>query len=267
MEDDGRHDPFVARKRGCGRGAVAHGGEGARNVARGAAGQARMNADRGIEIGIGGAHDRRRRAAGRQARHVDARRVDGMVEHDLSREVGDQAGLAFVPALVAGAEPVPALVGIRRLGLLRIGDEDIVRLGELVHARARREILRRLRAAVQHDEQRHRLPAMAGGDVEPEAAPASRAPHKVIVERRRGLRRGRDEGDRGCARGSRKQVDERKQHLREQHRGTRFTAFGKNSSKKACPRTDMIDCNCPDGDRVATPVRSFSASARRARRG
>ena len=42
-------------------------------------------------------------------------------------------------------------------GLRRIGDEAAVLLGERVHARAGGEVVGRLGAAVQHDDQRDRL--------------------------------------------------------------------------------------------------------------
>jgi hypothetical protein len=55
---------------------------------------------------------------------------------------------------------------VRGGGLRRIDDEAVVLFGERVHARAGGEVVGRLRAAVQHDDQRERLPTIAAGDVE-----------------------------------------------------------------------------------------------------
>ena len=154
--------------------ALPHGGEGRRHVARGAAGEAGMHADRGVEIGVGRAHDGRRRAAGREPGDIDAPRVDRVVAHDLAGDAGDQRGLARVALLVARAEPVPALRRVRGRRLRRIDDETGVLFGERVHARAGGEVVGRLGAAVQHDDQRQRLPAIAAGDVELVGAAARR---------------------------------------------------------------------------------------------
>ena len=44
-----------------------------------------MDADRGEQVGVGGGHDRRLRAAGRQAGDVDAGRVDRGARAMISR--------------------------------------------------------------------------------------------------------------------------------------------------------------------------------------
>jgi len=84
----------------------------------------------------------RRRAAGGQARHVDPLFVDGVIAHDLLRERRDQARLSRVAALVAFIEPVPALAGVRGAGLLRVGHEEHLLIGQSIHARAGREVVR-----------------------------------------------------------------------------------------------------------------------------
>ena len=94
--------------------------------------------------------------------------------HDLPSKLRDQKRLAMVPALVTRIEPVPALVWVCGLGLLRVSDEERPRLGQFVHAGACREVLRGLRAAMQHDDQRQRPPVITAGDVELEAAAAGR---------------------------------------------------------------------------------------------
>ena len=92
-----------------------------------AAPQARpgMHADRGVEIGIGRPHDGSRRAAGGQPGDVDAPRIDRVVAHDLAGDAGDQRGLAPIALLVAGAEPVPALLGVGGRRLPGIDDEEV----------------------------------------------------------------------------------------------------------------------------------------------
>ena len=70
------------------------------------------------------------------------------------------------PRLVAAAEPVPALRGVGGSVLCRIGDEAGALFGQHVHARANGEVIRRLDAAVQHDDQGKRLPTIVAGDVE-----------------------------------------------------------------------------------------------------
>ena len=60
-------------------------------------------------------------------------------------------------ALVAGAEPIPQAVPVGVPGLFRIGDQKGVLFGEFVHPGAGGEIGGLLLAAVQHDDQRHRL--------------------------------------------------------------------------------------------------------------
>ena len=60
-----------------------------------------MYADRCVQVGIRRAHDGGGGPAGRQARDVDALRIDRMVPHDLAGDAGDQRGFAPAAALVA----------------------------------------------------------------------------------------------------------------------------------------------------------------------
>ena len=64
--------------------------------------------------------------------------------------------------LVAMVEPVPAFLHVGLAGLPGIGDEACSGLGCDVHTRAGGEIVGRLGASVQHDDQGNRLPAIAG---------------------------------------------------------------------------------------------------------
>jgi hypothetical protein len=59
----------------------------------------------------------------------------------LAGDARDQRGFAAIPLLVAGAEPVPALLLIGRRGVSRVGHQKAKLVGELVHARTAREIL------------------------------------------------------------------------------------------------------------------------------
>jgi hypothetical protein len=95
-----------------------------------------------------------------------------VVAHDLAGDARDQRRFATVALLIAGIEPVPAPLRIGRLRLRRIGDQAAVLLGERVHPRAGGEVVGRLGAAVQHDDQRRRITPTGARDVElvPEAA-------------------------------------------------------------------------------------------------
>jgi hypothetical protein len=193
VEDDGRDRALPGRlgQRRRGR-ALPHRREGRGHVARRAAGQARMHADRGEQVGIGQPQHRRGRAAGGQAGDIDATRVRRAVAQHLPRDAGDQRGLAAAAPLIGGVEPVPAALRIRRRRLPGIGDEQPVLLGQRVHPRASGEILRRLGAAMQHDQQRPRtggqssrhvepvvaLPALAGEGVAGEAGAGGQVAHR-----------------------------------------------------------------------------------------
>ena len=67
-----------------------------------------------IEVGVGVAHDRGRRAARREPGDIDPPRIDRVVAHDLARDARDQRRLPLAALLVALAEPVPALLHVRR---------------------------------------------------------------------------------------------------------------------------------------------------------
>ena len=97
-----------------------------------------VDAGRGVEIGIGRGHDRGHRAAGRQARHIDAGRVDGKLGHDGAGEAREDRRLARRRALVGELEPVPAGRAVGAPRLPRLGDEEAALLGERVHAPCRR---------------------------------------------------------------------------------------------------------------------------------
>ena len=59
-----------------------------------------MHSNGGIEVGVLHAHNAGRSTASREAGDVDASWVDRVVAHNLSRDPGDEGGLALIPALV-----------------------------------------------------------------------------------------------------------------------------------------------------------------------
>ena len=163
MENDGRHGR--AGLPNCfGPVPLPHRDERGRKVAGGTAGQAGMYADRCVQVGIRRAHDGGSGPAGRQARDVDALRIDRMVPHDLAGDAGDQRGFAPAAALVARAKPVPALRLVGSARLFGIDHEAVLLFRQEVHPGAGGEIVRRLGAAVKHDHQRKRLSLIAAWD-------------------------------------------------------------------------------------------------------
>jgi len=99
--------------------------------------------------------------------------IDRIVLHDLVGDAGDQRGLTFVAALVGAAEPVPALRRISVARLRWIDDQAGPFFRDEVHSGAGGEIVRRLRAAVQHDDERKPLPLMVAAGDEELVGPAS----------------------------------------------------------------------------------------------
>ena len=112
-----RTRPFARPLPGAGFGGAAHRRERRRQVGGGAVRQPRVDAGRGVKLGIGRAQDRGHGPAGRKARHIDAGRVDGELRHDGAGDAREDRRLAFVALLVGEIEPVPAgrQIGARRL--------------------------------------------------------------------------------------------------------------------------------------------------------
>ena len=153
-----------------------------------------MYADRCVQIGIRRAHDSGGGPAGRQARDVDALRIDRMVPHDLAGDTGDQRRFAPAAALIAGAKPVPALRLVGSARLLGIDHEAVLLFRQEVHPGAGGEIVGRLGVAVKHDHQGKRLSLRAAWD-EQLVGPASRCVAEGAFDEPRALghdiRRGR----------------------------------------------------------------------------
>ena len=114
-----------------------------------------VGADSRKHIRIGRAQDHRHGSARREAGHVNALGIDGVLARDVQGQGGEQRRLTTRTCLVARPEPIPAFgtVGFRGLGW--IGHQESMLLGEHVHPRAGCKIIRRLRAAVEHQQQWH----------------------------------------------------------------------------------------------------------------
>src|ERR1044072_5249993 len=123
-----------------------------------------MNTDGRGQIAIRSAHDGGGGSTGRQTRDVYALRIDRMVAHDLAGNAGDHRRLALTAALVARAKPVPALRMVGSARLLRIDHEAILLFRQEVHPGTGREIVRRLGAAMKHDDQGKPLSPAAAWD-------------------------------------------------------------------------------------------------------
>jgi glutathione S-transferase len=114
VKDDGRragHGP------GAGRRAGQHHAERGLHIGGRPGGQARMHAHGGEQVGVGVAQNGCHRTACRQARHIDALRVDVVAHHHVTRYAGQHRRLAPAAFLVVVLEPVPAA---RRIGMLRL---------------------------------------------------------------------------------------------------------------------------------------------------
>ena len=82
-----------------------------------------MHADRGVQLRIGLAHDRRHRAAGGQPGDEDPLTGDRELRAHALGQAGDDCRLTGVAHLVARTKPVPAGHGIVLARLRRIHDQ------------------------------------------------------------------------------------------------------------------------------------------------
>ena len=117
-----------------------------------------MYTDCRVQIVVCCSHDSRGGRSGRQPANVDALSINQIIIHDLAGDARDKRGFTSASLLVGCAKPVPAFRLVCLAGLSRIGHEAILLLSDKVHPRAGGEIIRRLGAAVKHDDQRKRLP-------------------------------------------------------------------------------------------------------------
>ena len=115
-----------------------------------------MGTDAGKQLRVGLAQHHRHRRACRQPGDVDAARVGAVPPRDLAHDAGDQRRLAGTAPLVLRLEPVPALRCIRLRSLLGVHDQEAVLVRQTIHLGARREVVCRLGAAMQHHDHRAR---------------------------------------------------------------------------------------------------------------
>ena len=112
--------------------------------------------------------------AGREAEHDQLRLAHAALVLDVTRDGQDLRGLAALRRLFGRLEPVPAAVRVRALRLRGIDDHEAAGVRRRVQTRAEREVLRRLPAAVQGDDERPRR-VEAGRNPHPVRAPLVRA--------------------------------------------------------------------------------------------
>lgn len=154
VEHDARHaKAWGSTLEACGRPAL-HRAQRRRQVARHTGRQPRVHADRRHDIGAGLRQHRRHRAACREPGHEHPRAIEPMLGHHGADERFEQCRLAAPARLVLVLEPVPAPLGVHARRLRRVQHAAAACAGHVVHARAGGEVFRRLRAAMQHDDER-----------------------------------------------------------------------------------------------------------------
>jgi hypothetical protein len=94
------------------------------NVAGGATRQSRVDTDGRIKVWVSSSHYCSCGTSSRQPGDIHAPRFDTEVAHDLAGNARKERWLSLIALQISSAKPVPALKGIRRLGLRRIGDQD-----------------------------------------------------------------------------------------------------------------------------------------------
>ena len=116
--------------------------------------QARNHRASREDIRIGRQQGRRHGTARRQAGHEDAARIDAMHMREMRDHGGDRACFPAVARRVALGEPVETMLRIVAARLLGQAQDEAVTRGQTRPAGAEIIVLRRLPAAVQHDDQR-----------------------------------------------------------------------------------------------------------------
>ena len=141
-----------------------------------------MHAHGGEHVWIRRPHYHCHGAAGGQASNVDPFLVQAVGQQQFAYQPGDDRGFPLVATLVARLEPVPALRNVVALRLLGIRDEAPSLLGQDVHACTGREIIGRLRAPVQHHDQRQWLSAIGARNEELVATRTRRTGVRMLAE-------------------------------------------------------------------------------------
>ena len=136
----------------------------------------------------------------REAEHEHLRLAHAVLALRTLRDRQDLRGLGPARLLLGGIEPVPAAVRVLATALGRVDDDEAAGLGHLVEPRTERELLGRLPAAVERDDDRtgrrrpRRNPDAIRATVERVAA--ERAGRRRGPERRRRQREGEQPGQR-----------------------------------------------------------------------
>ena len=111
-----------------------------------------MYADSSEDIWIGLSQDNGHGCPRRQSRNESPVLCDTVGRADLLHDTGEDCRLTRIAALIPAAEPVPARLRVVAPRLGGVNHDEAVLFGQTVHASACGKILRRLRAAVQHDD-------------------------------------------------------------------------------------------------------------------
>ena len=135
------------------------------HVVRAPGGTPECDAGGGEQVGVLARQDRRHRAAGREPGHRRPdRRRSRCVAMTWRRHAGEQRRLALAALLVAGQEPVPALVGSWSAAPAPgRGRPGPCSWASAFMRGAGGEVVRVLAAAVQHDHQRQARPSKPAG--------------------------------------------------------------------------------------------------------
>jgi hypothetical protein len=113
-----------------------------------------MHPHRGVQLGVCRGHHGGHGSARGEPGDEHPRGVGAVLGDDPAGETGQDRRLTCLGALVGRREPVPVAALVGCLGLLGVGHEQPVVLGELVHPGAGGEVGGVLRPAVQHYDER-----------------------------------------------------------------------------------------------------------------
>ncbi len=125
-----------------------------------------MISRRRIDVRIEVRQDNCHGTAGGQSGDEDGVAAKAELSHQVFCQRRQNAGLAHTVGLMGRLEPVPARARIVPPVLRRIGNGKPLLVGQRVHVRADGEVVRGLRAAVQHEDQPLGPLWFAGGQIE-----------------------------------------------------------------------------------------------------
>src|SRR6266851_1708524 len=146
---------------------LSHGDKCGGKVNGGPAGEAGMYTDGRVQIVVCCSHYSSSGRSGRQSTNVDALWINRIVAHDLAGDARDKRRFTPAALLVGSAKPVPEFRLVCLAALCGIDHKASLFFCNKVHPRTGGEIVWRLGAAVQHTDQRKRLPLITAWDEEP----------------------------------------------------------------------------------------------------